>query len=76
MMIMGVGAIMDDEEPLAFDDPQSDSDATVGGRFSCVFDPAGAMVTTRDCRGGTRMGLRGGGPLSQQGGRATPPSSL
>ena len=26
------GAIMDDEEPLAFDNPRSDSDATVGGR--------------------------------------------
>ena len=25
------GSIMDDEQPLAFDDPQSDSDATVGG---------------------------------------------
>ena len=26
------GSIMDDEQPLAFNDPQSDSDATVGGR--------------------------------------------
>ena len=31
-MITGVGSIMDEEEPLTFDDPQLDSNATVGGR--------------------------------------------
>ena len=42
----------------------------------CALDPTGAGVITRDCRWGTRMGLRGGGPLNWWGGRATPPSSL
>ena len=42
---------MDNEEPLAFDDLRSDSDATVGGR-SCAFDPAGARITTRDSHRG------------------------
>ena len=31
MMITEGGAIMDDKEPLTFDDLRSDSDATVGG---------------------------------------------
>ena len=30
---------MDEEEPLAFDDPQSDSDATVGGHSPVCLTP-------------------------------------
>ena len=33
------GSIMDEEQPLAFDDPQSDSDATVGGRSPVHLTP-------------------------------------
>ena len=33
------GSIMDDEEPLTFDDPQSDSDATVGGHSPVHLTP-------------------------------------
>ena len=32
-------AIMDDEQPLTFDDPRSDSDATVGGRSPVHLTP-------------------------------------
>ena len=33
------GSIMDDEQPLAFDDPWSDSDTTVGGRSPAHLTP-------------------------------------
>ena len=33
------GSIMDDEQPLAFDDPRLDSDATVSGRFPVHSTP-------------------------------------
>ena len=33
------GSIMDNEEPLTFDDPQSDSDTTVGGRSPVCLTP-------------------------------------
>ena len=39
MTIAVVGSIMDDEEPLVFDDPQSDSDTTVGGHSPVRLTP-------------------------------------
>ena len=62
------GSIMDDEQPLAFNDPR------LVATPLCV-NPAGAGVTTRRSRGGC-TGLRGGGTMSQQGGRAAPLSFL
>ena len=40
-LFMGVGAIVDEEEPLAFDDPLSDLDATVGGCSPACPTPPG-----------------------------------
>ena len=66
---------MDNEEPLTFDDPPSDSDTTVGGGSpvcSTPQEPGSPQETAVEVPGQDS----GGDPLSWQGRRAAPFSSL
>ena len=57
---------MDDEQPLTFNDPWSDSDHST----LCLTPLEPGLL--EDVIGGAHAGLRAAGPLSWWGGRAAP----